>query len=78
MAVETHTVIRCDICSAEGAAHCAIGIGRDRWRIDLCEAHIEPLSKLAVIATPEPKVVSLHAGSDSTERALDAKVRGLD
>lgn len=74
MAVETHTVIRCDICSAEDAKHCAVVIADQRWNIDLCESHRKPLDKLAAIGSPAAQ----RPMSVVAVNALDARVRGLD
>ena len=67
-------VVTCDICDAEGARSYGITVDDQKWSVDLCDDHAEPVMTLAGEGQRSEWERSVPRG---TQRALESRIRGI-
>ena len=67
-------VVACDICGAEGARSYGITVDDQKWSVDLCDDHAEPVMALAGEGQRSEWQRSVGGG---TQRTLESRIRGI-
>jgi len=67
-------VVTCDVCGAEGARSYGVTVEDQKWSVDLCDDHAEPVMTLAREGQRGGGDRSVHSGP---MRALEARIRGV-